>query len=261
MKGLAVLEAVAVHHRISDISAATGLSVSTVHRMLSDLAENGWVEQNEDRTYRPGMRVHGLVSLLQNDERVVDIALPYLHALRDRVGFTVHMARFGQDGLVYIAKIDGPASYQMRSRVGDAIPLWSTAIGKAVLAAMDESSSRSLVSTATLQRRTDKTIMSKRALWEQIEAIRLRGWSVDDEENELHIRCVGSVLRGGSGQVIGGVSCSGLDHEMTPERLKQVAPLVMDTVSHISEKLRSGAQPSPERLAAPQISAGGTLLS
>lgn len=241
MKGLAVLEAVAVHHRVSDISVATGLSVSTVHRMLSDLTENGWVDQQTDRTYRPGMRMHGLVPLLQNDERLVDVAIPYLHALRDRVGFTVHMARYGQDGLVYIAKIDGPASYQMRSRVGDSIPLWSTAIGKAVLAGMDESSACSLVGTATLQRRTAKTIMSKRALWEQIEVIRKRGWSVDDEENELHIRCVGTVLRDGNGRVVGGVSCSGLDHEMTAQRVQQVAPLVVDTVMQISEKLRAGA--------------------
>ncbi|MHA7155677.1 IclR family transcriptional regulator [Arthrobacter sp. TMN-50] len=240
MKGLAVLEAVAVHHRVSDISTATNLSVSTVHRMLSDLAENGWVEQNEDRTYCPGLRVHALLTLLHNDGQVVDVALPYLHALRDRVGFTIHMARFGQDGLVYIAKIDGPASYQMRSRVGDAIPLWSTAIGKAVLAALDESSTRNLISTAALQRRTDKTIMSKKALWEQIEVIRKRGWSVDDEENEMHIRCVGTVLHDGKDRLIGGLSCSGLDHEMTAERVQQIAPLIIETASLISKKLRSG---------------------
>lgn len=240
MKGLAVLEAVAGSQRISDIAVATGLSVSTVHRMLSDLVENGWVEQNPDRSYRPGLRVHTLASLLQSDERLADVAIPYLHALRDRAGFTVHMARYGQGGLVYIAKIDGPASYQMRSRVGDAIPLWSTAIGKAVLAALDESSSRSLIATAALQRRTARTIMSKEALWEQIEVIRKRGWSVDDEENEPHIRCVGSVLRDGHGRTIGGVSCSGLDHEMTRERLQEVAPLVVDTVRQISEKLRAG---------------------
>ncbi len=240
MKGLAVLEAVAVHHRISDISVTTGLSVSTVHRILSDLTENGWVEQNEDRTYRPGLRVQGLMSLLQNDERLVDVALPYLQALRERVRFTVHMARYGQDGLIYIAKIDGPASYQMRSRVGDSIPLWSTAIGKAVLAAMDEDSSRSLIATATLQRRTPQSIMSKRALWEQIEVIRDRGWSVDDEENEAHIRCVGTVLRDGNGRVVGGISCSGLDHEMTLERVVQVAPLVLEIATKIREAFAPG---------------------
>lgn len=237
MKGLAVLEVVAAHHRVSDIAVATGLSVSTVHRMLSDLTDNGWVEQHEDRTYRPGLRVQNLVSLLQKDERLVDVALPYLQALRERVRFTVHMARYGQDGLVYIAKIDGPASYQMRSRVGDAIPLWSTAIGKAVLAAMDENSSRNLIATATLQRRTPRSIMSKRVLWEQIETIRDRGWSVDDEENEEHIRCVGTVLRDGSGRVVGGISCSGLDHEMTPARVVQVAPLVMETAANVQRAL------------------------
>ncbi|MCC9146845.1 MULTISPECIES: IclR family transcriptional regulator [unclassified Arthrobacter] len=233
MKGLAVLEAVASHQRVSDISAATGLSVSTVHRMLRDLTEHGWVEQSEDRTYRPGLRVQTLVSLLQNEERLVDVALPYLQALRERVRFTVHMARYGQDGLVYIAKIDGPASYQMRSRVGDSIPLWSTAIGKAVLAAMDEKSSRSLIATATLERRTPQSLTSKRALWEQVEVIRDRGWSMDDGENELHIRCVGTVLRDSSGRVVGGISCSGLDHDMTSERVEQIAPMVIETAMNV----------------------------
>jgi IclR family acetate operon transcriptional repressor len=241
MKGLRVLEAVAANHRISDIAAETGLSVSTVHRVLSDLVEHGWVEQDNTRSYSPGLRVHGRVALLQNDERLVQMALPHLHALRDRIGFTVHMARFGQDRLAYVAKIDGPASYQMRSRVGDTIPLWSTAIGKAVLASLDEQSGHELVTGAKLQRHTPKTIMSKRELWEQIGVIRQRGWSVDDEENELHIRCVGVALRDPSGRVIGGVSSSGLDHEMTPETVERIAPLVVETGRRINKLLRPGA--------------------
>ena len=241
MKGLKVLESVAAHDRISDIAADTGLSVSTVHRILSDLVEHSWVDQDHDRASSPGLRVHGLVSLLQNDERLVRLALPHLQALRDRIGFTVHMARFGQDRLAYVAKIDGPAAYQMRSRVGDTITLWSTAIGKAVLAALDEQSGHELVAGATLQRHTPKTIMSKRVLWDQIGLIRQRGWSVDDEENELHIRCVGIALRDADGRVIGGISSSGLDHEMTPETVERVAPFVVETGRRISSLIRPGA--------------------
>jgi IclR family acetate operon transcriptional repressor len=238
MKGLHVLESVASHHRLSDIAATTGLSVSTVHRILTDLVENGWVEQDAGRQYRPGVRVHGLVSLLHNDEEIVRRALPHLRALRDRTGFTVHMARYGRENLVYIAKIDGLGSYQMRSRVGDAIPLWSTAIGKAVLAALDERSTRELVAGATLERRTPATITSRRELLEQVDVIRSRGWSTDDGENELHTRCVGVALRDASGRVIGGVSLSGLDHEMTLETAADLAPRVSETGRSIERQLR-----------------------
>lgn len=235
MKGLKVLEAVSSHHRISDIASETGLSVSTVHRILSDLVEHRWVEQDQERAYRPGLRVQGLASVLQNNEQLVRMALPHLQALRDRVGFTVHMARFANDELRYVAKIDGPAAYQMRSRVGDRIPLWSSAIGKAILAALDEQRSRDLLKNAQLQRRTRSTIMSKSALWNQVELIRRRGWAVDDEENELHIRCVGVALRDGNGRAIAGLSTSGLDHEMTLGTVERIAPLVLETGERISQ--------------------------
>jgi IclR family acetate operon transcriptional repressor len=243
MKGLKVLEAVPANHRISDIATETGLSVSTVHRILSDLVEYGWVEQDQERAYRPGRRVQGLASLLHNDEQLVRTALPHLQALRDRVGFTVHMARFAHNELSYVAKIDGPAAYQMRSRIGDTIPLWSSAIGKAILAALDEQTSRDLLKGAQLQRRTRSTIMSKSSLWNQVELIRRRGWAVDDEENELHIRCVGVALQDASGRVIGGLSTSALDHEMTPATIDRVAPLVMETGARINKLLGGDSQP------------------
>lgn len=237
MKGLKVLEAVSAHHRISDIASVTGLSVSTVHRILSDLIEHRWVEQDQERAYHPGRRVQGLVSLFHNDEQLVRTALPHLQALRDGVGFTVHMARFAHNELCYVAKIDGPGAYEMRSRVGDTIPLWSSAIGKAILAALDDQTSRDLIKDAQLQRRTRFTIMSKSVLWKQVDLVRSRGWAVDEEENELHIRCVGVALRDANGRVIGGLSTSALDHEMTPATIERIAPLVVETGARINKLL------------------------
>lgn len=237
MKGLHVLATVASQHRLSDIATATGLSPSTVHRILAELVDDGWVEQAPDRSYRPGLRVHGLVSLLHDDDEIVRLALPHLRALRDRTGFTVHMARHGPESLVYIAKIDGLGSYQMRSRVGDTIPLWSTSIGKAVLASMDQELAHEMVVHAHLERRTPSTIMSRRALLQQLDVIRERGWSYDDGENELHTRCVGVSVRDAAARVIGGISLSGLDHEMTSRTAARLAPLVVETRQRVERRL------------------------
>src|SRR5690625_306853 len=118
IKGLHVLESVGQHERLSDIAARTDLSPSTVHRILADLVEHGWVNRDSDRAYRPGVRVHGLVSLLHQGELLVRLAQPELEQLRDSTGFTVHLAGYQGNGLVYIAKLDGLAAYQMRSAVG-----------------------------------------------------------------------------------------------------------------------------------------------
>lgn len=236
-KGLAVLESVASNHRLSAIAAETGLSVSTVHRILADLVDHGWVEQDADKSYRPGGRARRLAGRVYDDEELVRLAVPHLRALRDETGFTVHMARYQRDQPVYVAKIDGLGSYQMRSRVGDAIALWSTAIGKAVLAALDERTVRTLVATATLERRTPSTIMSHRALLAQIDEIRARGWAYDDGENELQTRCVGVALRDGTGRVLGGISMSGLGHELTMELAERLAPRVAETGRRVERAL------------------------
>lgn len=234
MKGLTVLEAVASHQRISELAQETGLSVSTVHRVLTDLVDHGWVEQESDRSYQLGLRSHRLATQIRKDEWITRSATPHLQRLRDTVGVTVHMARFHQDALMYVAKIDGPAAYQMRSRVGDTIPLWSSAIGKSVLAHLEPSESRRLLDSVTLTRHTPSTIMSKTELWAEIQLAAERGWAVDNEENELGIRCVGTVLRDSDGNVLGGISASGLDHEMTPERIEQMIPHVLEAGKRIS---------------------------
>ena len=131
----------------------------------------------------------------------------------------------------------------MRSSIGDTITLWSSPIGNAILPALDEQTSRDLLKGAQLQRRTRSTIMSKSSLWNQVELIRRRGWAVDDEENELHIRCVGVALQDASGRVIGGLSTSALDHEMTPATIDRVAPLVMETGARINKLLGGDSQP------------------
>lgn len=241
IKGLHVLESVGQHERLSDIAARAGLSPSTVHRILADLVEHGWVNQDSDRAYRPGVRVHGLVSLLRQDELLVRLAQPRLEELRDRTGFTVHLAGYQGNGLVYIAKLDGLAAYQMRSAVGNPAPLWSTAVGKAVLSRLDSATVKDLLSRAELVPRSEATIVSKPELLSEIHRVAERGWAMDDGENEPQTRCVGVAVQDASGRPIAGLSISGLSHDMTFDTATAYAPVVVETGQTIEALLRSGA--------------------
>ena len=77
-KGLAVLEAVLTNERLSDVSKATGLSNSTVHRVLGDLVTSGWVHQDDSRRYHPGRRMHALAVLMNDDGEISWQARPIL---------------------------------------------------------------------------------------------------------------------------------------------------------------------------------------
>ena len=143
---------------------------------------------------------------------------PTLQELSDRTGHAVHFALRTGDEAVYIDKIEGSRAYQMRSRVGLAIPLHCTAIGKAVLAALpDERCARFSPAQACPAAQATPSPRSTHML-RHLEVVRKRGYSLDDEENELSIRCIGAAVRDHSGIAIGGVSLSMLAFELDPHR-------------------------------------------
>ncbi|MFN3602964.1 MAG: IclR family transcriptional regulator, partial [Dietzia sp.] len=135
-KVAAVVEALTDESSTSGIARRTGLPSSTVHRILQDLVAVGWAREDGNRGYLLGARLLALAGRATDHTSLVRAAHPTLQELSDRTGHAVHFAVRTGDEAVYVDKIEGSRAYQMRSRVGLAIPLHCTAIGKAVLAAL-----------------------------------------------------------------------------------------------------------------------------
>lgn len=241
IKGLRVLEVVATHERLSDIARTTGLSNSTVHRILTDLVSHGWVHQDADRTYHLGPRPGGLVNLVEREDEYLEHVIPHLLALRDETGQTVHFAVRRKEQLTYTVKLDGLGSHRMRSYVGMQLPLYCTAIGKAVLATMSQDQVVRVLSRAPVRRLTARTVVTRPQLFDQLDVIARRGWALDDGENEVDTRCVGVAVARGDGNVIGGLSMSGLDREFDAEELATFAPAVVETGRAVSDVLAARA--------------------
>jgi IclR family acetate operon transcriptional repressor len=238
-KTVAVLEALEGGRRLSDVATATGLHTSTVHRILQELVTLGWVREDEDRRYSLGGGLLALAGRAGEDSDLARAGRPALRALCDRTAHTVHFGVRHGDEAVYVDKLDGRRSYHMRSRVGAAFALHSTAIGKAVLAALPEEDVRALIARTGLPQRTVHTVGTIEALLADLAATRDRGWALDDEENELHTRCVAAVVNDHRGVPIGAVSLSALVFDMPRERTLRLAPMVVDTARAVSEALGS----------------------
>lgn len=236
-KGLEVLEAVLSHNRLSDIASSTGLSHSTVHRILNDLATTGWVHQDELRKYQLGPRTHALAVLLHDDGEISRQAFPFLEGLRDRTGMTVHFGLLKHDFVMYIVKLDGHGAYRMKSRVGGTVPLHCTAIGKSILSTLPDQTVRQTLGRAGMKRITPTTHVTPEALLHDLAVVRQRGWALDNAENEENLRCIGAPVRDASGSAIGGVSISAMEFELPVERLDEIAALVAAAGSGISENL------------------------
>lgn len=240
-KTLLVLECAVQGGHFSQIAEATGLPIATVHRILSELVSSEWLFQDKQKTYRPGPRAYRFAAELGDAAQVASLVQPHLALLSSQTGLTAHFGLLQGDQVVYVAKVDAPKPYRMKSRVGGTIPLYSTAIGKAILATMsDEEVAASLARTG-LERITPRTARSLEQLLTELEQIRRVGWALDDEENEEGLRCVGAAICGPS-QVAMGISVTGLVHEVDKGALGTIAAQVQQAVSLISKELSGGGR-------------------
>jgi DNA-binding IclR family transcriptional regulator len=213
-RGIDVLEALARanEHGLgpSAIGQQVGLDKATVTRLLRTLVEAGYVTQDETtRRYRLTGRILWLAhrATVRLDLRTV--ARPHLTALRDELGETVHLGIMEDLRVVYVDKLEADNSIQLVSAVGQTMPLHSTSLGKAMLAALPDEEREGKLARMDFQPRTDRTILDLATFREEIGQTQLRGYSIDDRENEPFGACVGAAIAGADGRPVGAVSISG----------------------------------------------------
>jgi len=236
-KALAVLEALTEHHRVTDIAAATGVSKSTVHRILQSLVEWGFARPDGSGGYEPGPRILTLAGRVLSRFDPARQASAALRALHDRTGYTTHFAIRNGDEAVYVEKLEGRRPYQMTSRVGMSLRLHSTAIGKAILAQLSDEEVLAIAARTRLERRTPNTLTSDEDLLAHLAAVRARGYAVDDEENEPGVRCVAAAVFDHTGRVVGGISVSALALDASRETLEALGPEVAAAAREASQAL------------------------
>ncbi|MEG2454628.1 MAG: IclR family transcriptional regulator [Oscillospiraceae bacterium] len=242
-RAFGLLEQLAVHSRgagLMELSNLTGLHKSTTHRLLASLIGLGYVVQDSaSGHYRLTYKLLTLSNNLLEGVDVLSVSKSHLDDLSEQTGETVHlMVPDGWQG-VYIYKSE-PArttSVQMRSRVGLRVPLVYTAAGKAMLA--DETPERvaQVWQESGVAAITPRTIVALSEFTAELERVRVRGWAMDDEENELGVRCVGAAIPDYTGKALGAMSISGNVAKMTPQRVAELTPLLLTCRDNICRDL------------------------
>src|ERR1700761_8117789 len=132
---------------------------------------------------------------------------PYLRKLALRVGETVHLGVLHKTRVVYIDKVE-PINRRVciSSRTGTSNPVYSTSLGKAILAYLPAEEVAKTIAKVQFAAFTNKTLTSSDELLEALERVRRRGYAVDDEEMEIGTRCVGAPILDAAGHPIAAVS-------------------------------------------------------
>lgn len=226
---------------VVDLARRVRLPVSTTHRLLRALQQGGLVRKDA----RSGRHELGL-KLVELSAHVLDsldlraVARPVLERLQAETRETVHLALLDQTDVVYIDKLDSTRSLRMYSRIGRRVPVYCTALGKALLAFSDEGTVRTILGRIRLRRRTANTITSRAALYAELAEVRRRGFAVDNIEFEDGIRCVGAPVFDHAGRCAAAISLSAPAVHLPLRRIEHnLGPLVRAAAMRVSRQLGS----------------------
>lgn len=222
---------------VIELSKRLKTSQSTVYRILSTLAAEGYVAQDpQTEKYRLGLQGIILAGAALNQLEIRKQAISLLERLVAATSCNANLGILHQQHVMYIARIDGPKSARMYTPVGRRAPAHATALGKAMLAFLPQDEvDRILRSDLTVC--TPHTITDRAALAQELRRTRERGYAVDEEEFLAGIRCIGVPVRGPSGTVEAALSLSGSVFQIREEDIEQLARLLQDAAYELSGRL------------------------
>lgn len=232
------------HLSITDMVEMTGLPRTTIHRIVASLREIGMIDQDHRRgDYRLGLRMFYYGSAVLANLDLDRHARPHVLELHQITGDIVHLHMFDGSQMVCIEREEmGDARLTTLTTI-EAAPVHCTSVGKAFLAFQSEALIERIVEEEGLERRTEHTLVEMSALREDLQRIRERGFSRDDEENELDVRCVGAPIRDSRGRVFASISVSGPASRLPLARQDGLAPTVIRTANAISRELGWAGKP------------------
>jgi IclR family acetate operon transcriptional repressor len=218
---------------IADISRQLSLTPSTAHRIVRALTDAGYLEQNTrtDR-YHLGRSAVVLGSIAQRTLGL-DLVSPVLEEVAAATGESVNYGILDGDGAVIMLRVETMHPLRFAQPVGTRVALPSSAMGKALLAfhTAGEDAVRSL---GRLKKHTDFTITSAAALNQELALTRERGYSLDEQEGQLGVRCIGAPVLDDSGHAPAALAVQIPTVRMAREELPKLAPLVIDAATRVA---------------------------
>lgn len=203
-----------------DVTAATDLPKSSVHRYLRVLEEEGFVERDiRSSNYRLGV---GIMTLQATHiERLIQRSRAILARIRDRFDETVNLGMLVGHQIVYLEILESSQTMRLAARNGDTEGIHATALGKAVAAKLSDREVLELLERSGMPKLTPHTITTPEAYLRELARVRDAGYAIDDRENEEEGRCVAVYVPSMGARTA--ISVSGVANRFSLEVAREVA--------------------------------------
>lgn len=250
-RAFALLEVLADRDEDSTLTALAqhlDLPVPTTFRLMRTLVSGGYVRQSPSRRYGLGP---GLVRLGERaSHRLSAWAGPVLEQVVDQLQETANLAVLDGDRVTYVAQVPGAYGMRMSAEVGQRVHAHCSAVGKAILATLPDAQVRALLQRSGMPPATSATIRDEAAFVAELARIRLRGYAIDDGEQEQGVRCVATVVRGWASPMA--VSISGPSTRVPIAAITGYAEVLAHAATRLGALLAPETAPGSDRTAVGQ---------
>lgn len=247
-RALDTLEALARAGRdgmaLAGVARQLDTSKSTALALLRTLTARGFVAEvgaGRTRRYRLGLALARLGDEVLSEIGLLDVALPALRAMTDETGWTSRIGVLDEGFAVIIGRVDGPGTVRFQSKLAHRELPHCSAIGKALLANLDETTVRSIAVRTGLPARTPTTITDIARLLRDLDAVRSRRFSVDDEEDSEGVICLGAPVYDHRGTCVAAISLTGLKPTLPPGGIDGLGQVVRRYAATMSTDLGAAA--------------------
>lgn len=240
-RAILVLDALAKEDHglsLAELDNRLDLHKSTLHRLIMVLERHRLISRNpQNGNYILGIKLFELGSKAVPQRLLLRHAQTYLEKLVYETGETAHLCILDDGEVLYLEKVESSHSMRISSSIGNRNPVHTSAVGKALLAYLDEDEVDSILKKRGLKAYTRNSITSATQLKKELSEVRKQGYAIDDEEGTEGVRCIGAPIKDHLGNVIASISIAGPSFRVTKENIPVIAKCVMTIADQLSREV------------------------
>jgi IclR family acetate operon transcriptional repressor len=228
--------------KAADLARSLGIPVTSTMRIATTLQLEGLVQKSDGRYGLGPVLIHlGNAALAGTDIR--RIALPVLAELSRDTSETSHLAVPCNERSLIIAVEDSPHPLRVASSAGFLTDLHSSSTGKIFLSYVFNKQFARFKSMEAPYRHTSKTLTRKAELEKEMELTRKRGYSIDNEECHMGVRCVAAPIFSSSGSVVAALGITAATVRLSEKKIPEMSLRVKSAASDVSRLLGFAGNP------------------
>ena len=222
---------------LNELTSVLGIDRSSVFRLLATLGKHGLVRQIESgKLYKLGYGIYNLAGALRIQEKITDIARPFLKELVSRIGENAHLAVRNRSFCIFIDREQANNTLSANTEIGSTEELYCTAVGKSLLCRSGRDEVEKLLSGEPLKKFTGNTITDMEEIFRELERVREQGYSVDNEEYENNVICLAGPVYGYEGNIEAAIGISGPKLRLEG-KIEETGAVIRDCSARLSELL------------------------